>query len=71
MENGIHGKKSRYKKPSNSESTALSAEADIAGGCPIRTDPGSLVGSLCRMWEARRFCGSGTLDEMDRYRLLM
>jgi hypothetical protein len=71
MNNAIYGKKSRYKKPLNSESIALSSEADIARGPTLRTNAGALVDSLCREWEARRFCGSGTLDEMDRYRLLM
>jgi len=71
MKNAIYSKKSRYKKPLNTESVALSSEADIAGGPTLRTNAGALVDSICRVWEARRFCGSGTLDEMDRHRLLM
>ena len=71
MGHEIHGKKSRYKKPRNCESVALSSEADIASGPTLRTNAGALVDSIYRVWEARRFCGSGTLDEMDRYRLLM
>ena len=71
MKNAIHSKKSGYKKLGNSKPSIIFAEENTSGGPAVRTNPGSLVDSICRMWEARRFCGSGTLDKMDRYRLLM
>lgn len=71
MGNEIHSEKSRYKKPSNSESTSLSSEKDFAGRPTLPTDSGPLVDSLRRVWEARGFCGSGAFDQVDRYRVLM
>ena len=71
MDYEIHSEESRHSDTLYTNHTWVSSAKDSPGGCTIRHNQGPLVDSLRRVWEASGFCGSGQVDQVERYRLFM